>query len=79
MTLWWGDVPRWCRVDLDMAVETEPLELVEDALEWEWWWWWIERIDETDEDVDFLPRRPVEDRLMADRGVSGEGDNDCRL
>jgi hypothetical protein len=38
----------------------EPMEMedVDEALEWEWWWCGMERIEETDEDVDFLPRRP---------------------
>lgn len=37
------------------------------------------RMEETDEDVDFRPRRPLLGRRKADRGVSGEGDNDVRL
>jgi hypothetical protein len=41
----------------------------------------MDRTDETDEDVDFLPRNPAgpEDRRTVDRGVSGEGDKDWRL
>lgn len=84
-TEWCGDEeePRWSVPPLDMAVETDPLELVDDALECEcWWWcWWIDRIDDTDDDVDFRPRRPPEVRRIAVvvRGVSGEGERDCRL
>ncbi len=37
------------------------------------------RIEDTDEDVDFLPRRPPEDRRYEDRGVSGAGLADSRL
>jgi len=62
-----------------LQVDTDPAELVDDALEWEWWWWCIERTDEMDEDVDFLPRRPAEERRIVERGVNGDGDSDCRL
>ena len=33
---------------------------VEDALEWEGIWWML-RMEETEEDVDFRPRRPPEE------------------
>lgn len=33
-------------------------EDVEEALECEWWWCGIERIEDTEDEVDFLPRRP---------------------
>lgn len=36
-------------------------------------------MDETDEDVDFLPRRPPEDRRYEPRGVTGEGDIEGRF
>lgn len=36
-------------------------------------------MDETDEDVDLRPRSPAEERRIVDRGVMGDGDNDCRL
>jgi len=32
LTEWWGDGPRWCGV---LDVDTEFVELVEEALEWE--------------------------------------------
>jgi hypothetical protein len=35
-------------------------EEVEEALECEWWCLWMDRIEETDDDVDLRPRRPVE-------------------
>jgi hypothetical protein len=67
---------------LDTEVETEPLDDVELALLCEWWWvWWRERTDETDDEVDLRPRRPVgpEVRRMVERGVSGEGESEWRL
>lgn len=81
LTEWCGErpAPSW---DLDMEVETEPLELVEEALLWLWWWaWCMERIEETEDDVDFRPRRPVgpEERRTVDLGVTGEGERECRL
>ena len=41
----------------------------------------MDRMDETDDDVDFRPRRPAppEARRIVDRGVSGEGDREWRL
>jgi hypothetical protein len=39
----------------------------------------MERMDETDDDVDFLPLKPVEERRIVDLGVSGDGDRDWRL
>lgn len=57
----WGDlVSLW--PEMDTAGEVMDIEDVEEALEWVWWWWGIERMDETEEDVDFLPRRPPLDR-----------------
>ena len=46
-----------------MAEETTELELdeVDEVLECAWAWCKL-RIDDTDEDVDFLPRKPAEER-----------------
>lgn len=33
----------------------------------------MDRIEETEEDVDFRPRRPPDDRRYEDRGVNGAG------
>lgn len=85
-TEWCGERPTALTLPppAPVAVLTDPFELVDDALECEWWcWcWWIERMDETDEDVDLRPRRPcpwpAEERRTA-RGVRGEGDRDWRL
>jgi hypothetical protein len=60
-------------------VETEQLEDVEEVLECEWWWWWMLRMEETEEEVDLRPRRPVLGRRKVDRGVRGEGERDWRL
>jgi hypothetical protein len=63
-------------------VDTEPLDEVDEALLWEWWWVWCrERTDETEEDVDLRPRRPVgpDERRTVERGVSGEGEREWRL
>jgi hypothetical protein len=38
--------------------EAMEFEDVVDARESECWWVWILRTDETDEEVDFLPRKP---------------------
>lgn len=78
LTEWCGEVPRW-RVDLDMDVDTDPFELVDEALEWVCWWWWIDRIEDTEDDVDLRPRSPADERRMAVLGVSGEGERECRL
>ena len=78
----WCGLRLACRADFETDVETELLEEVELALLWEWWWvWCIERIEETDEEVDFLPRRPAvpDARRIVERGVSGDGDRDCLL
>ena len=37
------------------------------------------RIEETEEDVDLRPRRPVLERRNVERGVKGEGERDCRF
>jgi hypothetical protein len=37
------------------------------------------RTEETDEDVDLRPLSPALDRRKPDRGVSGEGESECRL
>lgn len=51
---------------------------VDEALECEWWWCGMERILLTLEEVDFLPRRPPDERRYEDRGVSGAGEADSR-
>jgi hypothetical protein len=60
------------------AGEVMEAEEVEDAFECEWWWCGMERIEETDEDVDFRPRRPPEEWRYEDRGVRGAGDAESR-
>lgn len=52
-----------------LQVDTEPVELVEEALECEWRWWCMDRMEETDEEVDLRPRRPADDLRTEDRGV----------
>jgi len=37
------------------------------------------RIDDTEDDVDLRPRRPLLVRRKDDRGVIGEGERDVRL
>lgn len=55
----------------EMPMADEVLEDVEDVLECVWTWC-IERIEETDDEVDFRPRRPAEDRRYTEeRGVRG--------
>ena len=39
----------------------------------------MERMDQTDDEVDFRPRRPFEGLRRVDLGVSGEGESDCLL
>ena len=36
-------------------------------------------MEDTDEDVDLRPRRPVLDRRKVDRGVNGDGEREWRL
>lgn len=52
---------RGDRVGFEIEVLVMEAEEVEEALEWVWTWC-IERIEETDEDVDLRPRRPEERR-----------------
>ena len=57
------------------------VEEVEEALECVWTWWML-RIEETDEEVDFRPRRPMvlaEEWRYDERGVSGAGEREARL
>ena len=75
-TEWCGERPPAMGV---LVVETEPLELVELAFECVWWWCGIVRMEDNEEEVDFLPRRPVDARRIEERGVTGPGDNDWRL
>jgi hypothetical protein len=57
LMLLWGDlVNLW--PEMDTAGELMDIEDVEEALECVWWWCGIERMDETEDDVDFRPRRP---------------------
>jgi hypothetical protein len=39
----------------------------------------MERMDETEDDVDFRPRSPELRRYVEERGVSGEGDSESLL
>jgi hypothetical protein len=48
--------------DTEAEGEAMDIEEVEEALECVWWWWGIERMEETEEEVDFLPRRPPLER-----------------
>ena len=55
----WGE-----RETLVMGLEVDvvmELEEVEEALEWVWTWWML-RMEETEDEVDLRPRRPVEGR-----------------
>lgn len=54
------------------------LELCEEALLRDVPWRGMLRTEETDEEVDLRPRRPVELRRYEDRGVMGEGERDLR-
>ena len=62
-----------------LVVDAIELDDVDDALECVWWWWWIDRTEETDDDVDFLPRSPADGRRNEERGVTGDGDNELRF
>jgi hypothetical protein len=39
----------------------------------------MERIEDTEDDVDLRPRRPPEERRYDERGVSGDGEREGRL
>jgi hypothetical protein len=56
LTLEWGDLAL-CPATLTVG-DVMDAEDVEEALECEWWWCGIERMEDTEEEVDFLPRRP---------------------
>lgn len=73
LTEWCGERPGV------LVVDTEPVELVELAFECEWWWCGMVRMDDNEEEVDFRPRSPVDERRIVERGVNGAGDRDCRL
>ena len=80
LTEWCG--LRGCSGVLEMEVDMEPLEDVELALLWLWWWvWCMDLMEETDDEVDFLPRSPAEPdaRRTVDRGVNGDGESERRL
>jgi hypothetical protein len=59
-----GDLVSLCEWLPDTEAEGEAMDIeeVEEALECVWWWWGIERMEETEEEVDFLPRRPPLER-----------------
>lgn len=62
-TLACGDLVTRCECPETLtAGETSEAEDVELAFECEWWWCGMERMEETDEDVDFRPRRPPLER-----------------
>lgn len=69
--LLWGDLAS-LRPETETAGEAMD-EDVDEALECEWWWCGMERIEETDEDVDLRPRRPPLERRYEERGVRGAG------
>ena len=74
----WGE--RAVGRGLFMAEDMTELELdeVDEVLECACAWCML-RIDETEEEVDFLPRKPAEERLYVDEcGVSGAGDIEFR-
>ena len=81
----WGE--RVVKVVVFMEAEPDPWAFVllvvieaddvDDALECEWTWWML-RTDDTEEDVDFRPRRPALERRYEDRGVNGEGERELR-
>lgn len=58
---------------------SEPFDEVDDAFECECRCRWMLRMLLTELLVDWRPRRPLEPRRKAERGVSGEGDSECRL
>ena len=72
----WGE--RGVRIPADDAARLLLFEDVEDARECDWTWW-SDRMDETEEEVDFLPRRPADERRYEERGVTGIGERDFRL
>jgi hypothetical protein len=75
----WGDLGLEAVAEtVGEAMEAEAEE-VEDAFECVWWWCGMERMEETDEEVDLRPRRPPELRLYEERGVKGEGETEGRL
>jgi len=58
-----GDLDGLCECPLtEPEGEASEAEDMDDALLWEWWWCGMDRIEDTDEDVDFRPRRPPEER-----------------
>lgn len=55
-----GDFVLW--PETETAGEASEAEDVDEALECEWWWCGMERMEDMDDDVDFRPRRPPEER-----------------
>lgn len=39
----------------------------------------MDRTEDTEDEVDFLPLKPADERRTVPRGVNGDGDNDWRL
>ena len=76
-------IEEWGERVTDLVVGVEVvsrlfLDEFEEALLW-LWRWWILRIEETEDDVDFLPRNPAEPRRYElERGVKGAGDKESR-
>lgn len=80
LMLLWGDLEGLCEWPLvETAGETREAEDVDEAFECEWWWCGMLRIEDTDDEVDFRPRRPPDERRYEDRGVSGAGDAESLL
>ncbi len=58
-----GDLVLWCPPPtVETLGEAMEADDVEDALLWLWWWCGMLLILDIDEEVDFLPRRPPEER-----------------
>lgn len=75
-----GDlVSLWAWPETETAGEAMLAEEVEDALLCEWWWCGMERMEDTDDEVDLRPRRPPEERRYEERGVRGAGDAESLL
>lgn len=69
---------EWRRVGGRAEDRTElEVEDVDDAFEWVCTWWML-RMEETEDEVDLRPRRPVEERLYDECGVRGDGERESR-
>lgn len=78
MLLWGLLVILWPWPETETAGEAMDADDVDDALECEWWWCGMLRIEDTEDEVDFRPRRPPEERRYEERGVSGAGEAESR-